>query len=351
MKIAIATMSRDISYGANLQAYSLQKKIKEICECECDHIAREAQKHSVFVKIRNPRNILTNLNRLVHYSNHSRKMNLFEQFQQRMSFTQKIYNDANAAELNELYDVFITGSDQVWNCENGMNNILFLRFASDEKKRIAYAASIGLYDIPNQYVDGFTEAVMKFDYISVREKRAKEIVFNLTGKECIDILDPVFLYSKEEWIRELTPRIIPNKYIYVYATQVTDEMLDAVKRCQQKTGYEVISVHKLLNYKTVEFVSGPLEFLNYIYNAEYVITSSFHCVAFSMIFGKRLTVIPHKSTGERVINVLNRLDASGCIYDGKFHKECCYEQSVVEEKIEKGRTEAINFLKTVLLKG
>lgn len=87
----------------------------------------------------------------------------------------------------------MTGSDQVWNCAREINKILFLEFADKDKMRVSYAASIGLPEIPEQYKDDFSHLVSAYDYISVREKRAKEIVEELTGKRCVQVLDPVFL--------------------------------------------------------------------------------------------------------------------------------------------------------------
>lgn len=352
MRIAIATMSRDISFGGNLQAYALQRTICENSHSSCLHIARESKKHKIFVPVKTPRDVLTNVNRVVHYRAHKRKMRCFESFQEQyLSFTDKVYSDENAKELNNEFDCFITGSDQVWNCAGGINNILYLNFARKEKMKVSYAASIGIFEIPAQYKEGFIQSISGYDCISVREKRAKEIVEALTDKHCEQVLDPVFLRNANEWREMAGDRIMSEKYIFVYATQVSEELIQCVQQCEKLTGYKVISVHKLLNYPTIEFKSGPLEFLNYVNYAEYVITSSFHCAAFSMIFSKNLTVIPHKETGIRVIGLLETLGAEKSIYNGKFVPEEKYNVNAVTEKIRQNRDESLKFLRKVILDG
>lgn len=352
MRIAIATMSRDISFGGNLQAYALQKTILENSHSSCLHIAREPKKHKIFVTIKTARDILTNANRVVHYGAHKRKMRCFEKFQEKyLSFTDGVYSDENAQILNNQFDCFITGSDQVWNCAEGINNILYLNFVEKQKMRVSYAASIGIFKIPAQYEKEFIQSISDYDFISVREKRAKEIVESLTDKDCEQVLDPVFLRDVDEWRKMAGDRIVREKYIFVYATQVSEELIQCVQQCEKLTDYKVISVHKLLNYPTIEFKSGPLEFLNYVNYAEYVITSSFHCVAFSMIFSKNLTVIPHKETGSRVIGLLNTLCAEKSIYSGNFVTEKKYDVNTVSERIRQNRDVSMKFLRKVISNG
>ena len=352
MKIAIATMSRDISFGGNLQAYALQKTILEISNSTCVHIAREPKTHKIFIPIRSKRNILTNINRLLHYGNHKRKMQRFEYFQEHyISFTEKVYDENSIHELNNQFDWFVTGSDQVWNCATGINDILFLNFANENKMRVSYAASIGLANIPERQKKGFIDSVSKYDYVSVREKRAKEIVETLTDQRCEQVLDPVFLRDSEEWRNMAGPRIVDEKYIFVYATQVSDELVKSVQQCEKLTGYKVISVHKLLNYPVIEFKSGPLEFLNYVCNAEYVITSSFHCAAFSLIFSKNLTVIPHRTTGVRVTGLLETLGAEKSIYNGEFVVTEKYDANKVNANINCHRERSLKFLEKIIRSG
>lgn len=352
MKIAITTMSRDISFGGNLQAYALQKTIFENSKSSCLHIARENKRHRIFVKIKTARNILTNINRLVHYGSHRRKMRLFESFQERyLLFTDGVYSDENASQLNRQFDCFVTGSDQVWNCAIGINKILFLEFADKDKMKVSYAASIGLSEIPVQYKDDFSRIVSTYDFISVREKSAKELVEGLTGKRCVHVLDPVFLRDVSEWKMMAGKRIISKKYIFVYATQVSDDLIECVRQCEKMTGYKVISVHKLLNYKTIEFKSGPLEFLNYIYYAEYVITSSFHCAAFSLIFSKNLMAIPHGTTGVRMTDLLETLGASNSLYSGKFVLSEKYKADETQRNILREREKSLRYIKDFLMWG
>ena len=146
-------------------------------------------------------------------------------------------------------------------------------------------------------------------------------------------------------------RIVPEKYVFVYATQISSNLIESVQQCEKMTGYKVISVHKLLNHKTIEFKSGPLEFLNYIYYAEYVITSSFHCAAFSLIFSKNLTAIPHSTTGVRMTDLFESLGASNSLYNGKFIPTEKYNADEMQRNILREREKSLIYIKDFLAWG
>ena len=102
--------------------------------------------------------------------------------------------------INKKYDYFITGSDQVWNPNfNRMSDIDFLVFATPEK-RVAFSASFGISEIPEDMKDYYKERLLGIKYLSVREDTGKDIIENLTGREDVQVLvDPTMLLTSEEW--------------------------------------------------------------------------------------------------------------------------------------------------------
>lgn len=121
------------------------------------------------------------------------------------------------------------------------------------------------------------------------------------------VSDPVFLLRKEEW-RKL--EILPQRqgYILVYVTQRNQDLYDYVRRLSQEKGLSVVelSVDRLTaqSRPSVDFTAGPSEFLGYMAQAEYVVSNSFHAIAFSIIYEKKFLAFTHSSRGARIENIL-----------------------------------------------
>lgn len=122
-------------------------------------------------------------------------------------------------EADEVYDVGICGSDQIWSNNTGIVNPLYYLTFVDERKRISYAPSIGYNKIPDNIREVFKEYVDKIRYLSVREEKGAEIIKSITDRDAKVVLDPSLLISKEEWLKEIKTkhRISPNgKFILLY---------------------------------------------------------------------------------------------------------------------------------------
>lgn len=292
----IATFNRSRNFGAMLQSYALQQKLQElgVASEHLDRYVPQAARHfSLKQWLKDLRNRRANL--------------LFQSFQDDyLHYTEKKYRTSECDELKEEYTHFIAGSDQVWNCKNGIIPEFFLEFAGDENKRISYAASIGLSKLPEEHKERFKEAVEKFQRISVREKTGAELVRAIIGKNVETVLDPVFLLPVRTWERILVPPK-DSGYIFVYGFDVSDRMKEYIKELRNRTKKRVISVYRLKGMPVNRVVGpqiGPLEFLGYVHNADYIVTSSFHCTAFSLIFQKKMIVDHHGTTGSRTKDLL-----------------------------------------------
>jgi hypothetical protein len=110
------------------------------------------------------------------------------------------------------YDVYCVGSDQVWNpnCYTSLNPYM-LTFAPSGKRKISYASSFGVSEIPRQAVDQYKKGLSELSYISVREKTGCQIVSELTGKEGVLVLDPTLLLEKSDWDTVANSSSCPKK--------------------------------------------------------------------------------------------------------------------------------------------
>lgn len=239
------------------------------------------------------------------------------------------------------YQYYIVGSDQIWNPDItfGLRKVYFGCFENRHKKKIiAYAASLGGSSLLPKYEKDFSKLLNHVDVISVREREAVSYVEKFCTKKISVVLDPVFLLSEECWRRvEVLPKKV--RYILVYQTEENQEMLNYAKGLSEETNLQVVELG--VNYKQntedflIDYTAGPAEFLGYIHNAEYIITNSFHAVAFSIIYEKHFMAFLHSKRGTRIRNILEVCGLKDCLYQdmlsSKVDKEIMWKQ--VKEKL------------------
>lgn len=265
-----------------------------------------------------------------------------------LTLTPKCKDTNDLQRLNRDFDAFITGSDQVWNIGLGVCKDFYLEFAEESKKRISYAASFGVSAIPDEYKKDTVKGINNIQNISVREESGRKIVAELTGRDASVVLDPVFLLDAEQWKKMSRRAWKKGNYIFVYPTQITPILKKIVRQLKEKTGLQAISPFYVPGCKSIKDI-GPCEFVDYIADAEYIVASSFHATAFSMIFNKKLIVIPHSQTGTRTTDLLNRLEIGSCIVsDGKDIKSLRWDYTNSNEIMERYIKESKDFLKKAL---
>ena len=211
-------------------------------------------------------------------------------------------------------DIYIAGSDQIWNTDalNGKDLGYYLDFGSKRVKRISYAASFGISKIKEGLEDFVVTELRNFDRISVREKTGLNIL-NKLGLDGTLVVDPVFLLNKEQWIFSLNLKEKEGNYILLYDFLHDDEAIRnfALTLSEQK-GLKIVSVNDISEapYADVQINNaGPIEFLQYLLNATYVISNSFHATAFSLIFQKEFVTFPliSQHNSSRMQNLLEEV--------------------------------------------
>lgn len=304
-KVATITFGYSQNLGALLQAYALQRYIKEL-GYETKLIKFKEFDNRPFETVKG---ILDALSDIVFFFDCKKKIRKINEFRNDyLQFTNKLYQSTeDMKELNDEFDVFVAGSDQIWNVHKGIIDEFFLSFVSSKKRKVAYSASFGLSSLPEQYVDGVKRGLERFDNISIREDSGVRIAQDLTGIKYELTLDPVFLIPKHEWELLCKERIIQQKYIFVYPTQITELLVNTVKKAKKEMNCKVYSLFSFRGVDKVVKDADPIDFINYVRNADLIIGSSFHATAFSLIYEKNLRVIPHSTTGSRVVDLLKEL--------------------------------------------
>lgn len=250
------------------------------------------------------------------------------------------------------YQYYIVGSDQIWNPKvtHGLRKVYFGDFKNKNKiKVIAYAASLGSSELAEQYNKTFSELIKNLDAISVRECAAISYIKQFYSGEILVVPDPVFLLKKEEWseIEKLPDR---KKYIIIYITENNDMLLEYAKEISTNCELSIIKIENGIkiadgNYE-VDHTAGPSELLGYIHKADYVITNSFHVVAFSIIYHKKFMAFKHSSVGERIINVLKYYGLENRLYQkhANINIDDMIDWDNVEKKVEGSVRVAEEFL-------
>lgn len=195
------------------------------------------------------------------------------------------------------YEAVITGSDQLWSPAGLPTNFYNLMFVPNNIRKISIASSFGVKYIP-WYQKGRTKKYLnRIEYVSMRENSGKEIVKELTGRDVPVILDPVFMFDKEGW-----ERLLPNKneynekYVFAYFLGENRKYREDVEKFAKSKGLKIVTIrHKYIDeeYSFGDYAPydvGPEKFLNYIRNAEYVFTDSFHGAVLSIIHNKNFVI-------------------------------------------------------------
>ena len=114
-------------------------------------------------------------------------------------------------------DIYVTGSDQVWNgiYNAGVDRTFYLDFAPAGATRIAYAASFGLEELPEDQLAATRRLIHKYNAISVREESALRILEELGWSGATPVLDPTLMLNRADWAKRASPRPRGERYLLI----------------------------------------------------------------------------------------------------------------------------------------
>ena len=259
-------------------------------------------------------------------------------------------------------DFFIVGSDQVW---NGYSPERYLMFVPDGKPKISYAVSFGKNNIKNYLKPLMWYYLKGFKAISVREKIAIDICSSIGRKNIKHVIDPTFLLLKKDYMDFIdNEKIIPEKepYIFCYFVNPFEKNIFPYKRnidiFKEETQHKLIitaiqGAEKAFDKSYIRNPS-PLKWIELIANADYILTNSFHGMAFSIIMRKKFLVIPQKGFGEeqnsRQTNLLATLNLNDRIYNENISILQQIERPIKWEIVEHKINQFVDYSKDFLKK-
>lgn len=326
MKIVILTLHRVTNFGSLLQTYATELILKKMGhEVEVIDFVPEGLTFKRAIWPKNG-NVLKKLIKLIplmicnvyqfHMSDKFLKKNI--------TLTKKRYKNYNELErLNLDGDIYLSGSDQVWNTQNGNSEedlgAYYLSFA-EGKPKIAYAGSFGRTDFSVDEKVEMKKRLEKYNSISVREADGVRII-NSLGIICTHVVDPTFLASRKEWTNFYfaNKKSLPKKgYIFVYNLNRNKLIETIAKNAAKKYGLKIINFADTFEYiigAKNKMFNDPYDFIGYLANAEYVITDSFHGTSFSINMEKQFVTVAAPKYNCRIESVLNMMHCEDRLAD------------------------------------
>lgn len=225
--------------------------------------------------------------------------------------SEKIYAKDDFTAVCPKADLYVTGSDQVWNYKHneGIDGHYF--FDGINGKKIALSSSIGMTDLTVEYETYMKEKLREYQHLSVREDTAVRLLSSM-GLDSTQLLDPTLLIDKEDWKEYASKRLVREGYLFVYLPYNTEDenlVYRTVRKISNKHKLTVVTYSRdffkvKLADKTITF-ANPGDILSLILHADYVVTNSFHGTAFSINLNKQFWVYMPSKFSTRLESLLN----------------------------------------------
>lgn len=378
MRVGIITIEQCNNYGAELQAYALQKKL-QLMGYDAENINYYFYKHPLHKKTCGAKPIfaLSVTNRVKEFlspliarlralksprANAERTARFAAFAKANIKHSRGYQTVEDLCENPPQYDVYVTGSDQVWNPRAGATlDPYFLSFAPPDAKRISYAASFGVSSLSREEVQIISQRLKKYSAISVREKTGVELVSQMDGVcDATAVLDPTLLLNLEEWTSVATcMRPSDESYLLVYDLVPSPELWKLAIKIAASRNLKIYrlcagcGLPQMPGVKSFE-TAGPSEFIDLFAHASFVVTNSFHGTAFSVNFSKPFFAVKPRGmkNASRIESLLDSLDLSQRFVSAEdvasVTDDAPIDFSSVQEKLSNLRAKSIQFLQSAL---
>ena len=321
-KVGIITFHQAINYGAVLQAYAL----KEVCDelgyeahivnyADSDVVEKPEPIHQFIASTNKKAAIFKLIRSLMSYPGDRKRWKLFYQF--RKKFLNESILCTSKEDITRLgYDVYIAGSDQIWNYKitGGRFDPVFFAEMDTDAQQIIYAASSHDTPFPLDMELKFKSMLEKMPpAIGIREKKLADYVCKLTGVQYPVVLDPTLLAGRKI-LKKIPETAIPKKpYILIYQIDSNPASDISVKTLERRFKCDVytMTVPRLGSIHGRKGVAGPEKFLSLLKGAKFLVTNSFHGIAISLLFEKQFYVYENGGVMTRIDGLLSQMGLLG----------------------------------------
>ena len=301
-RVGVLTFLHNDNYGSALQAYALQRAIRGL-GFDCGHLDycpdRTEKMRNLLRSGNSPKLILEGMRKRQVKAGQEgarRKSHAIPAFYEReMQLSRPCRNMEELRKESGNYDILVCGSDQIWN-PVWLNPAYFLTFAPEGKKKVAYAASLGIAAMPPEgkirKIRKWTEG---FSAVSVREEEGAELLEKMTGLRADVMPDPVCLLSRDEWANVAGPARTGDRYLLCYFIGENAGYREKVRKISNETGLRVLEIPVTAEGYDSEFEKleglDPAAFLGAVFGTECFCTDSFHGLVFGTLAGVRTEML------------------------------------------------------------
>ncbi|MDD3174781.1 MAG: polysaccharide pyruvyl transferase family protein [Herbinix sp.] len=317
-RVGMTSFHESTSFGGTLQCVALQHVIKGM-GYEAEFI--DFRRNECIALHSNKKNTIKQnmiafsqaLDNALHKQDKIIVRDLFNEFKAKtISIGTTLYSDIDALYGKPpIYDVYLTGSDQVWNPYSSFLKVYGLGFA--ETNKIAYAASIGVSEIPDSKKQYMTDNISGFEAISCREIEGCNALEQLLNRPVINVLDPTLLIDKQEWSKISTAgSVVKEKYLLCFFLGSLSYSRQIAKKIAREHNLRIVMIpgspKDMLRFGYLVKGCGPSEFLNLFMNADFICTDSFHGTAFSINMNKPFYSFCRRGYNERTSYISRIVD-------------------------------------------
>lgn len=365
-RIGIITIQKCNNYGADLQAYALGAKLRSMgYEAEnIDYLFYKNPRHMggrmekpvlpISIVNRIKERLFPILSILRGFKCHSRqgeRLSLFDAwFKANVKVGQEYRSVKCLYDNPPQYDIYMVGSDQVWN-PRLYSNIMpyFLDFAPKGARCVSYASSFGVSELSAIAFYKYKQWLRRFSHIGLREKSGADIVNAMAVEaEVAHVLDPTLLLDSKDWATvSVEPAEKPiGKYLLLYDLIASPETVDVAELWARQNGLSLIRIG--------DGAYGPGEFLWLFANAEAVVTNSFHGTVFSILNHKPFyTIIPRgMDNAGRIESLISKLGLSCRMVRaeviGELELSCVLDWAQINSRLDVLRSESLDFLERAI---
>lgn len=304
------------NYGAMLQAYALKKTFEDkACKVSILNycLASTMRTYEICPKI-------TGWSSFMRFRKAFRirkatkiSVQRFMQFREdALNLTREYKNYAELEAAAPDADIYVTGSDQVWNPKINFDRAYYLQFGRNDAVRASYAASIGLNQIPAEYEKEFVDRIRNIPFRSVREHTAQKTLSQYGISSSVHI-DPTLLLDRTDYDQLAVTSPVQKPYVLLYLLIMPDHVEEYLAQLRALYPNHVfvnipgnVLAEPLGDIQMRDL--GPREFLGLIRDAAAVLTTSFHGTVFSLIYEKQFMAVLPRETGSRISGLLEALE-------------------------------------------
>ncbi len=319
MKVLLTTIVDNVNYGTYLQAYATVKLLKDRgCDVDVLNYIRPHLTPKHMLSKSKGRGLASYLRSLISIAMDGyMKQNLKKFLLNKSAITPPFSNWITYKNTLPPYDLYMVGSDQVWNTEHnhGVDGVFF--FEGISGKKVAYASSVGIESFQKEDYSKIQTLLSDFSKISVRESFGVEALKNLGIDNVSQVLDPTLMLSKEDWkkIGKKTFRKT-EPFLLVYSVEVNkdNETIAIARKIAKDRGLKLYLISPYVKFNSKLKVDKLFSladtdtFLSLFQEADYAVVSSFHGTAFAINFGCQFVTIAPERFSTRVQSILKLLN-------------------------------------------